>query len=193
MSSEIAYRNIKLLVDDINKHKTRDVTLEVAIEKGTLETCKSLIDGGFSIEPVSRFTGMGSLLIDAVRIDSLDKCKLLLDYGIDVNLVDNVGFSALMYATNKCNLEICKLLIDSGADVNLKCFRKQDAIGCAIYTASLEMYNFLLENGAEFRKEDKELLDIIIKNKKKHELAKQLKKTLKETAKQLENYYDTQI
>jgi uncharacterized protein len=42
-----------------------------------------------------------------------------LESGVNKNMRDNYGMTAVMYATRTCNLKLLKLLIDYGADVNI--------------------------------------------------------------------------
>ena len=51
---------------------------------------------------------------------SYDTIKALIDAGADVNVKDNNGTTALMYAVYYGNTEIVKTLIAAGADVNAK-------------------------------------------------------------------------
>jgi len=43
-----------------------------------------------------------------------------LKYGADINVKDNDGDTALMYAVNRFQLEKVQALLDAGADVNVK-------------------------------------------------------------------------
>jgi ankyrin repeat protein len=56
-----------------------------------------------------------TLLMYAVYTDNKDATKTLLSYGLDPNIPNNNGKTALMYASNS---KIIKLLLDHGADVN---------------------------------------------------------------------------
>ena len=50
----------------------------------------------------------------------INKVKELLALGIDINIQDEEGNTALMYASYKEHIEIVKELIKSGANVNIK-------------------------------------------------------------------------
>ncbi|KAH8820739.1 ankyrin repeat-containing domain protein [Xylogone sp. PMI_703] len=77
------------------------------------------------------------------------KClKLLINYGIDVNLkTDFYPNSALGYAASKGNAEICRLLLESGAKANGT--ETERPIILAAQSGNRECINMLLEYGAE--------------------------------------------
>ncbi|NNF01483.1 MAG: ankyrin repeat domain-containing protein [Bacteroidia bacterium] len=66
--------------------------------------------------------------------------------GEDVNLIDNNGWTALMYAANMSKTETVKILIENGADVN---FRDRDGWTPLISAESLEVIKILVANGAD--------------------------------------------
>lgn len=48
----------------------------------------------------------------------LSNCKLLMEYGADVNVTDRTGRIPLIYAVESCHRENVKYLLDKGSDVN---------------------------------------------------------------------------
>lgn len=50
----------------------------------------------------------------------INKVKMLIDGGADINAKDNIGGSSLMYASYYGRKDVVKLLLDNGADVNVK-------------------------------------------------------------------------
>lgn len=58
-------------------------------------------------------------LISSLKIRDIKNCKELIANGTDLNIQDNDGKTALMYAAEFSN-EIFELLIEKGADLNLK-------------------------------------------------------------------------
>jgi len=60
------------------------------------------------------------ILMKAAKEGKTDILKALLDEGIDVNIKDNDGMTALMWAAYKCHLNAVELLLDNDADVNEK-------------------------------------------------------------------------
>jgi ankyrin repeat protein len=61
-------------------------------------------------------------LADIAITGDVSAVKMLLDHGADVNIVDPLGRTALMYAAASDNLplEVVKMLVEHGADVNAK-------------------------------------------------------------------------
>jgi len=62
--------------------------------------------------------GWGDQLISAVTKGDANRVKGLLDYGIDCNHKDPLGYSALMRAVISGNTDIISVLLEHGADVN---------------------------------------------------------------------------
>lgn len=52
--------------------------------------------------------------------DDIDRLKILIQSGLNVNYQDNFGFTPLMLAARKFNSHIVSWLLDNGADVNKK-------------------------------------------------------------------------
>lgn len=60
------------------------------------------------------------IFLDAARIGNAKILEALLFEGIDVNVKDKDGWTALMWAAYKCHYEIVDLLLKNGADINMK-------------------------------------------------------------------------
>ena len=72
--------------------------------------------------------------------------KFLLDNYSDVNVKDNLGFSALFYACINENIEIVRLLLSYYADVNLKDNNNNSILN---YIKNTEIINILESYGAK--------------------------------------------
>ena len=54
-------------------------------------------------------------LIRAASLGLLETCKLLVEYGVELNSSDHNGWTALHWATWMGYLEVCEFLLDRGA------------------------------------------------------------------------------
>jgi ankyrin repeat protein len=86
--------------------------------------------------------------IAAVIENNLQLIKKLINDGIDVNLLDEIGYTALHWASTNNNLELVDILIKAGANVN-----SSDCIGrIALHIASedenLELVKLLIKAGS---------------------------------------------
>ena len=83
-----------------------------------------------------------TVLSAAVNTGNIDIVKLLIDYGADVNIQNEDGFTVLF--SSDIEIEILKLIITTGADVNIR-----DKHGMtALFFSSYEKAKLLMEAGA---------------------------------------------
>ena len=61
-----------------------------------------------------------SKLITAVKNRNIEKVKLLIKEGADLNMQDKKGFTALIFASESGQEDAIKLLIEAGADLNIQ-------------------------------------------------------------------------
>ena len=59
-------------------------------------------------------------LIDAVRSGDIQGVRELLDRGVDPNIQDRSGYTALIFAARGANIEIVELLLNYGADPSIR-------------------------------------------------------------------------
>jgi hypothetical protein len=85
----------------------------------------------------------------------VDAVKLLLNYGADINILDNLGRSALEYATGALNWskpskaeQVVKLIIQAGGDVNVKSTLGHTPLIWAARAGNLNITKLLIEKGA---------------------------------------------
>jgi ankyrin repeat protein len=100
---------------------SNNVKLLNAAESGDLETVKSLIKQGTSINNLS--TQFGSTpLIGAIYFDQTNIVEYLAEVGADVNLADNNSKTPLMWATGRGDegIPMVNCLISHGANLDTK-------------------------------------------------------------------------
>ena len=94
-------------------------------------------------------------LIDASKNGDLEKVKLLIENGANIEVKDNNGDTALILASYYRRLEIVKYLVEKGANINATNDNGWTSLMYASKYGELETIKYLLENGT----------DVNIKNK----------------------------
>mgnify|MGYP001191196328 CR=1 FL=1 len=100
---------------------------------------------------------MGEIALKEAEINTTDReniYKLLLEKEAKVNISDEDGWTALMYAAKGGHEEACRLLLKKGAEVDALNNEKQTALIIAMENGYVETCKFLLENGAEVNSVD---------------------------------------
>jgi ankyrin repeat protein len=106
------------------------VSMDVADSNGETALHHAIINGkekSFSFlltqdnQPIAQKNKFGKTpLILASELSLVHACKILLSRDVNVNVFDNDGWTALMYASSKGNAEIVSLLLSSNADITIK-------------------------------------------------------------------------
>ena len=104
----------------------------------------------------------GNILHYAVMLENLDRVKILVEKGADVNATDNHGQTPLHqavegvhYSDDKSgNMEIVKYLVEHGADVNAKSNLEDTVLHRASAWGNLELIKYLVEHGADVNEKD---------------------------------------
>jgi outer membrane protein assembly factor BamB len=91
----------------------------------------------------------------AAKSNDVKTLKELLDQGIDVNVKNHYGLTALTFATDKGNLEAVNLLLENGADPNLKdSFYNDTPLGWAIYKKNNPIIISMINHGGDVKNEN---------------------------------------
>lgn len=80
-----------------------------------------------------------------------DLCKLLIEYGIDVNMGDSNGNTPLIFASKSSNgyKDICRMLLDNGANINSKNNNGYTALMWSCSERNEDISELLITRGAD--------------------------------------------
>lgn len=103
-------------------------------------------------EPINNWTSL--MMASYAGHDSL--VRKLLDAGVDANMKDKCGWTALMFAVISAASSTCviQLLLEHNADINLVKYHDHSALFMATANKKTKIVELLLENNANFRQRD---------------------------------------
>ncbi len=96
----------------------------------------------------TRSSGSNALLAAAMR-DDCRAARILLDYGADVEVRDNDGWSALTVAAYYGHEAVAQLLIDNGAEIRADVASQWMALHLAAHNGHVAVARLLIDKGAE--------------------------------------------
>lgn len=88
--------------------------------------------------------GSEDVLDNSVRI-----AQQLVDHGVEVDAIDDEGYTPLMMAANRNNLPLVKFLLSKGANVNAQDTDDANQNSVLMFAQDPEIVRYLLENGAD--------------------------------------------
>jgi len=95
-------------------------------------------------------------LLNACKDGDLEKVKQLLEEGADVNVKDEKGRTALMFASWYGHKKVVKQLLEKGADVNAREYKDgETALMWAAAKGDKKVVKLLLESGADVNAKNK--------------------------------------
>jgi ankyrin repeat protein len=112
--------------------------------------------------------------------------RLLLERGIDVNVQNRKGVSALMIAAEKGKLDVVESLIVAGANLNLKDSENFTALDHAVNEGQADVARLLLERGGQSRANFKTEAELRVATRNFALLRAAITNNLAEVKKQLE-------
>jgi ankyrin repeat protein len=124
-----------------------DIHVEAA--KGNLENLQSLLTKNPELVNLIDKMDYGTPLHWAALYGQAESCKLLLEHGADLKLVDDLGYSPFRWAIDGGEPGIVALLIAHGADVNQKDQEGRTPLDVALRKKQHESAAILREHGAK--------------------------------------------
>lgn len=119
-------------------------------ESNGLKLVKTLITNGAKInEP---------LLMCPVYRGDINLVKFLISNGVDVNLQNDYGSTALMSASQTGYIEIVRLLLAAGSDVNKRDNKGYSALRIAVLHNSLNVFKLLIQAKADIEADKNSIL-----------------------------------
>lgn len=115
-----------------------------------LQKARELLQQG--ADPNERSTiGIGAppLMISITHFSGLEMVKLLLDFGADVNIVRDGGYTPLMQSVISCQTDVTPLLIQRGAVLDKKSKDGLTALNYAERDKRIEQVNILKRAAAD--------------------------------------------
>jgi ankyrin repeat protein len=153
----------KILTED--EVKISGLMIKTAVEQGSVEIVKMLLDHGWSIDNFVVSKSCQTALFFASQLQKKDMVRFLVDQGANVDLANKKGESPLLFSCYDGNLSDVKFLIESGANLEAKNNLGHTPLHKAAMGGHLEIVQFLIEQQGF----EKETIDY--QNRRPHDLA----------------------
>jgi acyl-CoA-binding protein len=108
------------------------------------------------MEPEEQIEDDDKTLLDWAKEGFVHKVRQLAESGQDINQWDDMGMTALHWATDRGNVEVVECLVQLGADLNCKDSEGQTALHYAASCGHADVLKLLLKTGADPKVEDSE-------------------------------------
>ncbi len=155
---------IKQLLDQgIDPNETDEEghsALQLAAKNGDLDSFKLLMQRGAEIKALDK-SNAGVLHYACGWDKPIDMAKFLVEQGLDVNLKNKEGETALLIAVKNENLAVALYLIDKKANLNDQDEKGNTALHYAVEKYSKKMMVLLLLKGADINIKNKEGLNVV--------------------------------
>ena len=126
-----------------------------AKDNSNVEVLKKLIASGADIKYKDKYDK--TLLHCAALNEHVEILEYVLTLGLDVNVVDNDGWSPLFFAAHSnCNTEILKKLKETGADIHHKLKDKRNILHLAAAINNISVFEYILNLGFDINTSDDE-------------------------------------
>ena len=101
-------------------------------------------------------------LVSAAHNGNIALVQKLLDEGVDVNIQDNEGYTALILASTYRHIDIVKLLLNSGANTNFQNNVGETALLLASLRGRTDIARLLLTSGANPNLRDNDGFNVLM-------------------------------
>ena len=119
---------------------------KIEVLKFILKNCR-INNKEINVKDIKNINKQNLLMIAAFN-GNIELVRFLLDKGLDINLQDIYGQTALMFAIdNSDNIKMVRFLVENGANINLKDNNDKTAIIIAIENKYKEISDYLKESG----------------------------------------------
>jgi hypothetical protein len=141
--------------DEIQTRLNNRILVTCTCDCQSLDMLKRLLSEGVNPNHRVEWCNDGSPTLHQWALYAhVEAVQLLLDHGADINILDNLGRSALEYATGALNWsetskaeQVVKLIIQAGAYVNVKSILGFTPLMWAARAGNLEITKLLVEKG----------------------------------------------
>lgn len=169
LSDSISTQVIRALInagaDTTEIKKESYFYLTKAVQNKDIELIKLLIEVGIDINAVDKDDWSILTYMITNDIDNLEIYDFILKNGMDPNIKDKDGKTAIIYAAENGKLDILRRLINTVARTNI-CDNEQKGMLChAVINKHFEIVKYLIENKIELCIEDKSKTLILTDNK----------------------------
>ena len=149
--SKLVKSNKKLLKSYLSSSKFPYISLCIYHSTtNIIPICKTLLNLGADVNlfnPVDKICDTPPLIL-AIEFKEFDLCKLLIEYGANINSYSDYPRIPIIGSVILDRLDICQLLIDNGADIDAYTPTQSAAILVAVNDLNIPMCKLLIENGA---------------------------------------------
>jgi ankyrin repeat protein len=150
-----SYDPYELMIIPPNK-KAEMIIGEIYKDEPNLNLVSDLITLGANVDWQDEDNYNYTPLHLAVREESVEIARMLIDSGADLNLQDQWGYTPLHWAAIKGNEEIARMLIDAKADLDVQDNDGRTPLHRAASDGSVEIARMLIDAGSrkDIRDED---------------------------------------
>jgi ankyrin repeat protein len=145
---------IKYLLETYKNININDFLIWTS-ERGHIQIIKYLLEKYENID-INKLGACGNSSLHFASGSNYEITEILLEYGANVNIMDNNCLTPLYFALNGRNLEIIKLLIKNGADINISDKDNISPLHISIRINRKDITEILINNGANINAIDRD-------------------------------------